>query len=82
MYDLFNNNNLLADQQYGNRKIHLTEFTAVKLIDYISNQVESGNTPGNLHTDLSRAFDTLSFDTLLHNCKLKYYDLFGNSLKL
>ena len=44
-----------------------TLLTAVKLIDQVSKQVESGNIPCNLYIDLSKAFDTLSFDILIPN---------------
>ena len=71
MYQHFNNNNLLAAQQYGFRKLHSTEYAAVKLIDHVSKQMESGNIPCTLYIDLSKAFDTLSFDILIH--KLKYF---------
>ena len=80
IYDHFNDNNLLAEQQYGFRKLHSTEFAAVKLTDYISKQMESGKIPCNLDIDLSKAFDTLYFDILLH--KLKYYGFSGTELKL
>ena len=80
MYDYFNDNNLLAEQQYGSRKLHSTEFTAEKLADYISKQIESGNIPCNLYIDLSKAFDTLCYDILLHT--LRYYGFSGTELKL
>ena len=80
MYDYFNDNNLLAEQQYGFRKLHSTEFAAVKLADYISKQMESGKIPCSLYIDLSKAFDTLCYDILLH--KLRYYGFFGTELKL
>ena len=67
MYDHSNDNNLPAEQQYGFRKLHSTEFAAVKLTDYISKQMESVKIPCNLYIDL---FKTLYFDILLH--KLKY----------
>ena len=35
LYDYFNDNNLLAGQQYGFCKLHFTEFAEVKLADYI-----------------------------------------------
>ena len=74
MYDYFNDNNLLAEQQYRFRKLHSTEFAAVKLADYISKQMESGKIPCSLYIDLSKAFDTLCYDILLH--KLRYYVFF------
>ena len=80
MYDYFNDNNLLAEQQYGFRKLHSTEFAAVKLADYISKQMESGKIPCSLYIDLSKAFDTLCYDILLHN--LRYYGFSGTELKL
>ena len=74
MYLYFNNNNLLADEQFGFRKNHSTEYAAIKLVDHISNEMESGKTPVTLFIDLSKAFDTLSFDILLQ--KLNYYGIF------
>ena len=52
MYEHFNNNNLLAAQQYGFRKLHSTEYATVKLIDHVSKQMESGNIPCTLYIDL------------------------------
>ena len=75
MYDHLNNNNLLAEQQYGFRRLHSTEYAAVNLIDHVSKQMESGNIPCSLYIDLSKAFDTLSFDILIY--KLRYYGFSG-----
>ena len=80
MYDHLNNNNLLAEQQYGFRRLHSTEYAAVNLIDHVSKQIESGNIPCSLYIDLSKAFDTLSFDILIY--KLRYYGFSGIELKL
>ena len=74
MYHHFNDNNLLAEQQYGFRKLDSTEYAAVKLAHYISKQMESGNIPCNLYINFSKAFDTLCYDTLLY--KLRYYVFF------
>ena len=80
MYEYFNNFNLLAEQQYGFRKKRSTEYAAIKLIDHVSKEMESGKTPGNVYIDLSKAFDTLTFDILLY--KLKYYGVTGTALNL
>ena len=66
MYEYFNNFNLLDEQQYGFRKQHSTEYTAVKLMDHVSKEMEAGNIPANVYIDLSKAFDTLTFDILLY----------------
>ena len=42
--------------------------------------MENGKTPGNLYIDLSKAFDTLTFDILLF--KLKYYGVTDTALEL
>ena len=76
----FNDSNLLAEQQYGFRRRHSTELAAVKLIDFISHEMESGHTPTNIYVDLSKAFDTINYDILLD--KLSYYGISGRALKL
>ena len=42
--------------------------------------MNSGNTPTTLFIDLSKAFDTLSFDIILQ--MLKYYGVMGTELRL
>ena len=72
----FNIYNLLCDQQYGFRSGHSTESATgtIKLIDTIIQNMDNTRitkTPVTLFLDLSKAFDTLNFDSLLH--KLQYY---------
>ena len=71
MYEYFNRFNLLAEQQYGFRKQHSTEYAAIKLIDHVSKGV---------YIDLSKAFDTLTFEVLLY--KLKYYGVTDTAFDL
>ena len=80
MYQYFNDNGLLAEQQYRFRSQHSKEYAAIKLIDHISQEIDSGKTPGALYIDLSKAFDALSFEILLY--KLKYYGVMGTELHL
>ena len=70
----------MAEQQYGFRSNHSTEYAAVMLVDHISKEMESGNTPAALYIDLSKAFDTLSFDILLY--KLNHYGIKDNAFEL
>ena len=71
---------MLAEQQYGFRPRHSTELAAVKLVDFISHEMESGHTPTNIYVDLSKTFDTINYDILLD--KLSYYGISGRALKL
>ena len=80
MYEYFNQFNLLAEQQYGFRKQHSTECAAIKLIDHVSKEMEAGKTPTSVYIDLSKAFDTLTFEVLLY--KLKYYGVTDTAFDL
>ena len=80
LQEYFNSNNLLAEQQYGFRPNHSTEYAAVKLIDHISNTMDGHKFPGTIFIDLSKAFYTLSYDILLY--KLKFYGISGLEHKL
>ena len=80
MYECINKFNLLAEQQYGFRKQHYTEYAAVKLINHVSKEMEAGKTLANVYIDLLKAFHTLTFDILLY--KLKYYGVTGTALDL
>ena len=80
MYTYFNTNSLLAEQQYGFRKNHSTEYAAIKLVDYVIKEMESGKLPCALYIDLSKAFDTLSFDIIIG--KLRHYDVADVELRL
>ena len=75
LQEYLNRNNLLAEQQYGFRPNHSTEYAAVKLADYISNKMDDHKIPGTIFIDLSRAFDKLSYDILLY--KPKFYGISG-----
>ena len=80
LYQYFNDNELLAVQQYDFHAPHSTEYAAIKLFDHVSKEMDSGNTPTALYIDLSKAFDTLSFDIILQ--KLKHYGVMGTELRL
>ena len=50
------------------------------MIDHISKAMESGKTTCALFIDLSKAFDTLSFDILIR--KLRHYGVTDTELRL
>ena len=39
LYAYFDNNNILSEEQFGFRTKHSTELAAVKLVDYIKNEI-------------------------------------------
>ena len=73
-------NNLLCNEQFGFRSGYSTELVALHLVDNMINQIDNGKTPKNIHIDLSKVFDTLNHDILIH--KLNYYGVKGSELKL
>ena len=69
IYNYFNTNSLLCEQQYGFRSGHSTEFVTIKLVDHIIQNMDNTRitkTPVTVFLDLSKAFDNLNFDILLH----------------
>ena len=54
-------NELLCEQQYGFRSQHSTELAAIKLVDYLTHKMNTNKMPTSIYLDLSKAFDTLSF---------------------
>ena len=83
LYSYLDANNLLSEQQYGFRSQHSTELACVKLVDYITTEIDNIKkikSPTAIFLDLSKAFDTLNFNILLN--KLQYYGIHGISLSL
>ena len=80
LYEYFNTSNLLVEEQYGFCTNYSTEYVAIKLVDHLSKEMDTGNIPCALYIGLSKTFDTLSFDIILQ--KLKYYGIVGKEFLL
>ena len=74
----FTVNKLFFDHQYGFRPLHSTESACLELVDRIFSLLDEDKIPFAIFMDLSKAFDTLNHDILLH--KLSYYGVKHNSL--
>ena len=61
--------------QYGFRRKHSTDLAVLEVIYIITNQLDKVLTPMNIYLDLSKAFDTLDHEILLH--KLQYDGVSG-----
>ena len=79
LYNHLSENELLCEQQYGFRSQHSTELAANKLVDYLTHNMDTNKIPTSIYLDLSKAFDTLSFDILL--TKFEHYGITGVPLK-
>ena len=80
LYQYFDDNKLFHNSQYGFRSKHSTELATLELLDRIIVKMDQNDIPLNIYLDLSKAFDTLNHEILLH--KLQYYGIIGNSLSL
>ena len=82
LYNYLSENELLREQQYGFRSQHSPELAAIKLVNYLTHNMDTNKIPTSIHVylDLSKAFDTLSFDILL--TKFEHYGITGVPLKL
>ena len=76
----FHSNNLYYNNQYGFRQKHSTELATLEIIDRIVQELDQSATPLNIYLDLSKAFDTIDHNILLH--KLNYYGINGAALDL
>ena len=78
IFDHLTKHNLLFVGQYGFRKRHSTEYAALDLVDKISNGLDSRKLPISIFLDLSKVFDTLDHQILLH--KLYHYGIRNSAL--
>ncbi len=65
-YEYFQREKLFNEGEYGFRNGHSTEVSALEIVDKLITDMDKVQTPINIYLDLSKAFDTLNHDILLH----------------
>ena len=75
VYTFLNDNNQLYANQYGFRNRHSCDNAVSDVVSHIVKNLEANKTSVALFLDLSKAFDTLDHDLLLH--KMERYGLRG-----
>ncbi len=80
LYSILHKEKLLYGSQYGFRNKYSTECAALEIVDRLITEMDNGETQINIYLDLSKAFDILNHNIVLH--KLEYYGVQDISLNL
>ena len=72
--------NLFAENQYGFRNKHSTEHALINFMDYVTEELEKGNSIIGVYLDIKKAFDSVNFQILFK--KLSRYGIRGQPLAL
>ena len=72
-------NNILSNSQFGFRQKHSTVHAMLNFINHVASAIDDHCHTLGIFLDLSKAFDTIDYDILLH--KLSHYGIRGKALE-
>jgi hypothetical protein len=75
LFEYLTINKLLFKHQYGFHEGHSTELAVLEIVDRLYNDMDMSKIPIAIFLDLSKAFDTIDHNILIH--KLSHYGLEG-----
>ena len=78
--NFFEHKNLFAQNQYGFRNKHSTEHALMNFMDFVTDELEKGNSIIGVYLDIKKAFDSVNFEILFK--KLTRYGIRGQPLAL
>ena len=81
LYEYLQEHRVITNSQYRFRKKHNTEYTAIELVDRITEKLDINKVPFNIYIDLSKAFDMIDHINILL-FKLNHYGIWNGALNL
>ena len=79
LYDFLNNNKLLSKEQSGFRPLHSTATCVTHIVDFLLQNMDSGQLIGAVFLDLKKAFDVIPLHLIL--AKLSFYGIRNDEYK-
>ena len=81
LYEYLQEHRVITNSQYRFQKKHNTEYTAIELVDRITEKLDINKVPFNIYIDLSKAFDMIDHINILL-FKLNHYGIWNGVLNL
>ena len=80
LYEYLQEHHVITNSQYGFRKKHSTEYTAIAPVDRVIGKLDRNKVLFNIYIDLSKTFDMIDQNILLF--QLHHYGIRNGALNL
>ena len=82
LYEYLQEHRVITNSQYGFRKKHSTEYTAIELVDRVIKKLDRNKVPFNIYIDLSKTFDMIDHNMLLFKLHVNHFGIRNRALNL